>query len=140
MDEAQAELTRRWLTKAAHDLQNARLVASAPAANPPRDTGMYHCQQAAEKSVKAFFIFRDEPFAKTHEIEPLITRAAQSEPRFAEFAASAAFLSPFAWQFRYPSELSSNERNAEEMIEAYLIAAREASWPIPEPKGRLAFP
>ena len=30
-------------------------------------------------------------------------------------------------------------RNAEEMIDAYLATAREASWPIPEPKGRLAF-
>ncbi len=27
-------------------------------------------------------------------------------------------------------------RNAEEMIDAYLKSAREASWPIPEPKGR----
>lgn len=27
-------------------------------------------------------------------------------------------------------------RNAEEMIDAY---AREAAWPIPEPRGRLAF-
>lgn len=30
-------------------------------------------------------------------------------------------------------------RNAEEMIDAYLEAARAASWPIPEPQGRLAF-
>jgi predicted RNase H-like HicB family nuclease len=30
-------------------------------------------------------------------------------------------------------------RNAEDMIDAYLTAAREASWQIPEPKGRLAF-
>ena len=30
-------------------------------------------------------------------------------------------------------------RNAEEMIDAYIATAREASWPIPEPKGRLAF-
>jgi predicted RNase H-like HicB family nuclease len=30
-------------------------------------------------------------------------------------------------------------RNAEEMIDAYLKAAHEAAWPIPEPKGRLAF-
>ena len=30
-------------------------------------------------------------------------------------------------------------RNAEEMIDSYLTAAREASWSIPEPKGRLAF-
>ncbi len=29
--------------------------------------------------------------------------------------------------------------NAEEMIDSYLAAARAACWPIPEPKGRLAF-
>lgn len=30
-------------------------------------------------------------------------------------------------------------RNAEEMIDAYLKAAREAGWSVPEPSGRLAF-
>ena len=30
-------------------------------------------------------------------------------------------------------------QNAEEMIDAYLKTAREASRPVPEPKGRLAF-
>jgi len=30
-------------------------------------------------------------------------------------------------------------RNVEEMIDGYLVAARDASWSIPEPKGRLAF-
>ena len=30
-------------------------------------------------------------------------------------------------------------RNAEEMIDAYLKAASEAGWPVPEPGGRLAF-
>lgn len=30
-------------------------------------------------------------------------------------------------------------RNAEKMIDAYLKTAREAGWPVPEPRGRLAF-
>ena len=30
-------------------------------------------------------------------------------------------------------------RNAEELIDAYLETARTESWPVPEPKGRLAF-
>jgi predicted RNase H-like HicB family nuclease len=30
-------------------------------------------------------------------------------------------------------------RNAEDMIDAYLKAAHEGSWPVPHPKGRLAF-
>jgi predicted RNase H-like HicB family nuclease len=29
--------------------------------------------------------------------------------------------------------------HAEEMIAAYLETAREAGWPIPEPRGRLSF-
>lgn len=29
--------------------------------------------------------------------------------------------------------------NAEAMIDAYLKAAHDAGWPIPEPRGRLAF-
>jgi predicted RNase H-like HicB family nuclease len=30
-------------------------------------------------------------------------------------------------------------QNAEAMIEAYLETARQEHWPVPEPKGRLAF-
>ena len=30
-------------------------------------------------------------------------------------------------------------QNAEQMIDAYLTGAREAAWPIPQPKGQLAF-
>ena len=30
-------------------------------------------------------------------------------------------------------------RNAEAMIDGYLKTAQQAGWPIPEPRGRLAF-
>ncbi len=40
-----ARLTREWLTKAVHDLQNARIVSATP--DGPLDTAIYHCQQAA---------------------------------------------------------------------------------------------
>jgi predicted RNase H-like HicB family nuclease len=30
-------------------------------------------------------------------------------------------------------------RNAESMIDAYLETARRECWPVPEPRGRLAF-
>ena len=116
MDEAAAELTRRWLEKAAADLAAARIIADA--AEGPLATALYHCQQAAEKSVKAYLISRDEPFAKTHEIEPLVRKAAQFERRFLEFAPTAARLTPFAWMYRYPSELSVEEPKDAEVREA----------------------
>ena len=49
-----ARLTRDWLTKAAHDLQNARIVSAAP--DGPLDTAIYHCQQAAEVSQARSFL------------------------------------------------------------------------------------
>ncbi len=36
-------LIRDWLTKAAHDLQNARIVSAT--SDGPLDTAIYHCQK-----------------------------------------------------------------------------------------------
>ena len=52
MDEAALELVRDWLTHADHDLRSARALAAL--ADPLLDRAIYHCQQAAEKSVKAW--------------------------------------------------------------------------------------
>ena len=68
MDEALAQLTREWLTKASHDLQTARIVANAT--DGPLDTAIYHCQQAAEKSVKGWLTANNVTFEKTHDIRP----------------------------------------------------------------------
>ena len=52
MTDAKSQLTRNWLIKAQHDLASARVLATS---NPPLlDTAIYHCQQAAEKSLKGF--------------------------------------------------------------------------------------
>ena len=74
MDEALAQLTREWLTKAWHDLQTARIIAGA--ADGPLDTAIYHCQQAAEKSVKGWLAASSIPFEKTHDVRRLIQQAA----------------------------------------------------------------
>ena len=83
MDEALAQLTREWLTKALHDLQTARIIANAP--DGPLDTAIYHCQQAAEKSLKGWLTARSDPFEKTHDIRRLIKQAAGVLPDFNQF-------------------------------------------------------
>lgn len=53
MDEAKAHEIRQWLFKARNDLRSAvRLFTDDP---PILDTAAYHCQQAAEKALKALF-------------------------------------------------------------------------------------
>ncbi len=74
MDEALAQLTREWLTKALHDLQTARITAQAP--DGPLDTAIYHCQQAAEKSLKGWLTSGNIPFERTHDLRRLIRQAA----------------------------------------------------------------
>ena len=48
-----------WLRKADSDLKNAELCLAADEA---LDTACFHCQQAAEKAIKAFLIDRSLNF------------------------------------------------------------------------------
>jgi HEPN domain-containing protein len=100
MDESTLELVRDWLTRAEHDLRSARALASL--ADPLLDTAIYHCQQAAEKSMKAWLQSRDDPFPKTHDIELLVKQAAKLNPGFSQFEKAASVLTPYVSAFRYP--------------------------------------
>lgn len=109
MDEAKRELVQNWLIKARHDLAAARKLASHP--DPYLDTAVFHCQQAAEKAVKAFLVFHDQRFEKTHDIEVLITQAAPVDGRFSAWLDAAQRLTPYAAEFRYPGEAVEPERS-----------------------------
>ena len=100
MDDAKLELVRGWLTRADHDLRSARALAAL--ADPLLDTAIYHCQQAAEKSVKAWLQVRDVVIPKTHDIEELIELAAASHSEFTEHSKAAETLTPYVSAFRYP--------------------------------------
>jgi len=98
-DPARLSETRDWLVRARHDLEGASLlIPSLP------DLAVFHCQQAVEKTLKAFLAFHDVPFRKTHELEELGTQCSaldeslELEPAFE--------LTPFAWRFRYPGGAS----------------------------------
>ena len=67
---AKLELVRNWLTIAYHDLAAAKKLSTG--SDPYFDVAVYHCQQAAEKAVKGFLVFHDQPFEKTHDIGVLI--------------------------------------------------------------------
>jgi HEPN domain-containing protein len=100
MDEALAQLTREWLTKALHDLQTARITAQA--ADGPLDTAIYHCQQAAEKTVKGWLTAHNMAFEKTHDVRALIRQAAGVLPEFTHYTGAAEILTPYVSAFRYP--------------------------------------
>jgi HEPN domain-containing protein len=104
------------LTKAAHDLQNARIVGAAD--EGPLDTAIYHCQQTAEKAVKAFLVHCGITPEKTHDIRKLMLEAAVHQPSFNDLLDMAAALTPYAWQTRYPDDLAETYPTREEFDEA----------------------
>ena len=116
MDDTRKELLRSWLTKAASDLRSARVLGSADDA--PLDTAIYHCQQTAEKAVKAFLVSKEISPEKTHDIRKLTLEAAVHEPRFNEVMDMAVSLTPYAWEFRYPDDLAETYPTREEFDEA----------------------
>lgn len=92
---------KAWLQKADHDLETAERALHA--GSPITDTAAYHCHQAAEKALKAFLASRLAPLVKTHDLMDLLTRCAEAELRFADWADSIAELSAFGTVLRYPS-------------------------------------
>ncbi len=102
MAEAVDRLVGVWLNKARHDIETARRAVDH--AEPITDTAVYHCQQAAEKALKAVLIKQGEPVFKTHDLVALLTKCASSDQTFTCWVEVAATLTPYATAFRYPSD------------------------------------
>lgn len=121
MTEATRDLVRSWLLKAEHDLASAELLSRGD--NPLLDTAIYHCQQAAEKTLKGYLAFHELELEKTHDIRDLISDAITLEPEFSAWVTRGASLTKYATQFRYPNRFR-DEPEPEEFDEA-LQTARE---------------
>ena len=94
------EEAREWLDRAQEDLRAAEVDLGA---SPPliRDA-LFHCQQAAEKALKAFLAAHNVPFRKTHDLDELGDACEKIEPELKSAIAPAGELTAFAVRFRYP--------------------------------------
>lgn len=107
MDEDILIEVRQWLIKADHDLRSARrLFTDAP---PLLDTAAYHCQQAVEKSLKAFLALNEVPLSKTHLLLPLLEQCLEHQADFEQLRNAAEILTPLATAFRYPGDVLEPE-------------------------------
>ncbi len=107
MDSAITETVSAWLSKAGHDLSAARLLGDNQAGL--LDVAVYHCQQAAEKALKAFLAANNHPVERTHDLKLLVSLCSSFDSSMAQWTADAAFLAPMATSFRYPDDLSALE-------------------------------
>jgi len=115
MDEAKRHEIHAWLAKALHDLRSAEWLLARP--DPLCDAAGFHCQQAAEKALKAYMTWRDEPFQKTHSLVALVAKCLPLDASFEELRTAATTLTPFAVASRYPGGLPElTEAEAQEAL------------------------
>jgi len=94
------EIIKEWFAKADQDLGTAKLIAT----HIPEyiDTVCFHCQQAAEKYLKAYLIQLEIEFPKTHQLGKLLDLISSKENISEEEYDKAEYLEAYAVEIRYP--------------------------------------
>ena len=100
MKKSKADLVQGWLEKARRDLQVAVRELTNP--EPFTDIICFHAQQAAEKYLKAYLVWAEIEFPKTHVLEQLVLLAGQKDPDFLKIKDEVSLLTPYAVEARYP--------------------------------------
>lgn len=103
MIKAKQRLVQLWTVKAHRDLIAAqRLAPELP------DIAIYHCQQAAEKALKAVLAYNDQDPGKTHNLATLIQQVSAYRPQLRSRLEEARFLSKYNIEYRYPVDSSED--------------------------------
>jgi HEPN domain-containing protein len=89
-----------WLELAWEDLNYAKLGLPKKYFRPL----VYHCQQAAEKALKGYLVFKKHEIMKSHDLVKLLGVCALFDQEFAKLYPAAAFMNQFSSKFRYPTE------------------------------------
>ena len=102
------KIHEKWLIKAENDLKSAKKLMEGK--NYISDTAIYHCQQCAEKALKAFLLYNQKEIKKTHDLELLIELCIEIDNEFDELYDFAVTLAPYSTLFRYPGEVIEPEK------------------------------
>ena len=108
-----------WIKRAETDLRVAKKLLDAK-----EETWViaYHAEQAIEKFLKAFLVYRDIRFRKTHNIKELLDLCVKTDKEFEELSKlDVEYLTVYATEVRYPGFYEPAE---EEVIEAIETAEK----------------
>jgi HEPN domain-containing protein len=107
-----------WLLKAENDLKSAEKLVEGE--DPVLDTAIYHTQQCAEKALKAYLVFFEEPVRKIHDLDVLLSDCIIFDNSFEVLREHTVILNPYSAAFRYPGEIL--DPSMEDVLEAKLCA------------------
>jgi HEPN domain-containing protein len=101
-------LTQEWVDKAEGDFRTASREARARK-YPNYDAVCFHCQQCAEKFLKAYLQERGQRFPPVHDLIELLELCLPYDGTFELQRDLLKDLTRYAVEFRYPGELATKE-------------------------------
>lgn len=120
--EPQVAEARRWIAKACEDRRSAALIL---AADPPMtDPAAYHCQQAAEKLLKALLAGLGMPIPRSHDLKRLAAETMPHHPALAADMEAISDLTPWATATRYPDLESDLGITVQDIRDALIVLER----------------
>ena len=110
------EYLEKWLIKAHNDLKVAENEIELTPEDMVTDAICFHSQQAVEKYLKAYLVFKKIDFDKTHNLEFLLELCIEKDEDFSQIDVEG--LSFFAVEARYPDDFYiPTEEEARECLE-----------------------
>jgi HEPN domain-containing protein len=100
MSDEMKSYVKQWITKAEEDLIVVNQLMKME--YPPKGAVGFHCQQSAEKFLKAFLLFHDVDIPKTHNIEYLLELARKYNSGFESI--DPGNLTDYGVEVRYPGD------------------------------------
>ena len=100
--------TAKWVHKAESDWEVAHKLAGENP--PPRDIVSFHCQQAAEKYLKAVLQENGLVVPRTHDLADIIDLLLPGDATLARLRRQAGSLTRYAVDYRYPGEMASKRQ------------------------------
>jgi HEPN domain-containing protein len=117
-EQAKRKVVADWLLKAQNDFGLVEFLVDQGGVFPSQIA--FHCQQAAEKYLKAFLTWFEVIFPKTHDLEVLLNLVAGVNAGMAKELWHVIVLTPYGVEMRYPGDRP--EVTVEEAREAVELA------------------
>lgn len=116
MNRTDKTILEQWIEKADHDLITTQMIIDS---NPIiLDIACFHCQQAVEKLLKAFLLYKGQELMKTHNLDILLKKCSNIDIDFLKF--NFKNLDDFAVRARYPEYLDPELSEAQEYYQIAL--------------------
>ena len=109
------DLAKEWMEYARMDLASARFLLQMKP--QPWEIICFHCQQAAEKALKAYLALHGKQIPRIHDLVSLSESCAEIGDGFDTFYPSCERLNDFSAKIRYPTEYELSQDDVSVALE-----------------------